>query len=90
MEYSFWFEKDLEYQNNIFKYEESLRKKSKKIVKDNKMNINRKEFIFNLWKDESGNKMDFEKFMSILKMNRYITDINAFKEDNYYNIIFEK
>ena len=90
MEYSFWFEKDLEYQNNIFKYEESLRKKSKKIVKDNKMNINIKEFIFNLWKDESGNKMDFEKFMSILKMNRYITDINAFKEDNYYNIIFEK
>ena len=82
MEYIFWFEKDLEYQYNIL-----LRKKSKKNAKDKGVNI--KDFIFNLWKDESGNKMNFERFISILKMNKYITDINAFKEDNYYNIIFE-
>ena len=89
-EYNFWFEKDLEYQNQISKQEEVLSKKSKKNTKDNINKINIKEFIFNLWKDEDGSKMDFEKFINILKFNRYMTDINAFKEEKYYNIIFEK
>ena len=34
-EYNFWFEKDLEYQNQISKQEEVLSKKSKKNTKDN-------------------------------------------------------
>ena len=85
MEYNFWFEKDLEYQNQIVKQEEMTSKKSRKNI--NKMNI--KEFLFNLWKEENENKMDFSKFMNILKVNRYMTDLNAFKEENYYNIIFQ-
>ena len=85
MKYNFWFEKDLEYQNQIIKQEEMTSKKSRKNI--NKMNI--KEFLFNLWKEDNENKMDFAKFMNILKVNRYMTDLNAFKEENYYNIIFQ-
>ena len=89
MEYNFWFEKDFEYQNHIIKSEEIIPKKSKKNTKDIISKITLKEFLFNLWKDESGNKMDFDKFINMLKINRYMTDINAFKEEKYYNIIFE-
>ena len=88
MEYNFWFEKDLEYQN-IMKQDEVISKKSKKNPKDNINKITMKEFLFNLWKDENGNKIDFDRFINILKINRYMTDINAFKEEKYYNIIFE-
>ena len=87
LEYNFWFEKDLEYQNKI--KQEEIYKKSKKIIKENINKISVKEFLFNLWKDEDGNKMDFDKFINMLKINRYMTDINAFKEEKYYNIIFE-
>ena len=89
IEYNFWFEKDLEYQKNINKQDETINKKSRKNTKDINNKINIKEFLFNLWKDDNGN-MEFEKFMNILKINRYMTDINAFKEENYYNIIFNK
>ena len=88
--YYFWFEQDLEYQNQNLKQEEIMYKKSRKNIRDNNNRINIKEFIFNLWKDEKGSTMDFAKFISILKINRYMTDINAFKEEKYYNIIFEK
>ena len=88
--YYFWFEQDLEYQNQNLKQEEIMYKKSRKNMRDNNNRINIKEFIFNLWKDEKGSSMDFAKFISILKINRYMTDINAFKEEKYYNIIFEK
>ena len=51
-----------------------------------KMNI--KEFLFNIWKDEKGNKMDFQKFISVLKINKYITDLNSLNEQSYYDVIF--
>ena len=88
MNYNFWFEKDFEYQNFI-KHDEVTPKRSKKNAKDNICNINIKEFIFNLWKDDDGNRMDFGKFISLINMNRYMTDINAFKEQKYFNLIFE-
>ena len=84
-EYNFWFEKDLEYQNHIVKPEEIMSKKSRKNI--NKMSI--KDFLFNLWKDEKGKNIDFGKLINILKINRYMTDINAFKDERYYNLIFE-
>ena len=89
MKYDFWFEKDLEYQNLIKQDEINSPKKSKKNTKDIISKINIKEFIFNLWKDDDENRMDFGKFISLIKMNRYMTDINAFKEQRYYNLIFE-
>ena len=88
MNYNFWFEKDFEYQNFII-HDEITPKKSKKNAKDNISKVNIKEFIFNLWKDDDGNKMDFGKFISLINMNRYMTDINAFKEQRYFNLIFE-
>ena len=48
-----------------------------------------KDFLFNLWKDEKGKNIDFGKLINILKINRYMTDINAFKDERYYNLIFE-
>ena len=57
---------------------------------DNKnKKINIKEFLFNIWKDEKGDKMDFQQFMSVLKINKYITDLNGLNEENYYNLIFK-
>ena len=32
--------------------------------------------------------MDFQKFMNVLKINKYITDLNGLNEEIYYNIIF--
>ena len=84
-EYNFWFEKDLEYQSRMVKQDEIVSKKSRKNI--NKINI--KDFLFNLWKDENGNRIDFEKLINILKINRYMTDINGFKDERYYNLIFE-
>ena len=88
MNYNFWFEKDFEYQNFI-KHDEVTPKRSKKNAKDNICKVNIKEFIFNLWKDDDGNRMDYLKFISLINMNRYMTDINAFKEQKYFNLIFE-
>ena len=84
-EYNFWFEKDLEYQSRLVKQDEIVSKKSRKNI--NKIHI--KDFLFNLWKDENGNRIDFEKLINILKINRYMTDINGFKDERYYNLIFE-
>ena len=88
MNYNFWFEKDLEYQN-LIKHDEIISKKSRKNTKENISKVNIKEFIFNLWKEDDGNRMDFGKFISLINMNRYMTDINAFKEQKYFNLIFE-
>ena len=58
-------------------------------VEKNINKINIKDFLFNLWKDEKGKNIDFGKLINILKINRYMTDINAFKDERYYNLIFE-
>ena len=91
MEYHFWFEQELEYQNEeIFPQEENhniSRKNNNDLSSNKKINI--KEFLFNLWKDEKGEKMDFEQFIGVLKINKYITDLNGFNEENYYYVIFK-
>ena len=94
MEYHFWFEPDFEYQNEDIMFQQMLEdnKDNNNLGledqnKNKKMNV--KEFLFNLWKDEKGDKMDFQQFIGVLKMNKYITDLNALKEQNYYNIIFK-
>ena len=94
MEYHFWFEPDFEYQNEDIMFQQMLEENKdnnnlglEDHNKNKKMNV--KEFLFNLWKDEKGEKMDFQQFIGVLKMNKYITDLNALKEQNYYNIIFK-
>ena len=94
MEYHFWFEPDFEYQNEDIMFQQMLEENKdnnnlgvEDYNKSKKMNV--KEFLFNLWKDEKGDKMDFQQFIGVLKINKYITDLNALKEQNYYNIIFK-
>jgi len=94
MEYHFWFEPDFEYQNEDIMFQQMLEENKdnnnlglEDQNKNKKMNV--KEFLFNLWKDDKGEKMDFQQFISVLKINKYITDLNALKEQNYYNIIFK-
>ena len=106
MEYHFWFEQELEYQNEDMIFQQMLEENSNNNInfnigisyhknniildsenKNKKINI--KEFLFNIWKDEKGERIDFEKFISVLKINKYITDLNGLNEENYYNIIFQ-
>ena len=94
MEYHFWFEPDFEYQNEDIMFQQMLEDNKdnnnlgpEDLNKNKKMNV--KEFLFNLWKDDKGDKMDFQQFIGVLKINKYITDLNALKEQNYYNIIFK-
>ena len=95
MEYRFWFEQELEYQNEDLMFQQMLEesnnispnKKSNFRMNENKK-IHIKEFLFNIWKDEKGDKIDFQKLLSVLKINKYITDLNGLNDENYYNIIF--
>ena len=94
MEYHFWFEQEFEYQNEDIIFKKMLEEKNISPIKQNNTDlepekINIKEFLFNIWKDDKGEKMNFQQFINVLKINRYMTDINAFKEEKYYNIIFE-
>ena len=98
IEYKFWFEQEFEYQNEDLAFqqilEENIISPSKKsnlgLEMENKnKKINIKESLFDIWKDEKGDKIDFQKFISVLKSNKYITDLNGFNEENYYSIIFK-
>ena len=96
MDYHFWFEQELEYQNEEIMFPNILQENNKSNRKSminlglaSFKKINIKDFLFNIWKDEKGEKMDYEKFIGVLKINKYITDINGFNEENYYNIIFK-
>ena len=96
MEYHFWFEQEFEYQNEDIMFQQMMEenkntnnnKKSTFTLQNENKKINIKEFLFNIWKDEKGDKIDFQKFINVLKINKYITDLNGLNDENYYNIIF--
>ena len=54
--------------------------------KNNRMNI--KEFLFNLWKDDNGENVDFKQFLNVLKISKYVTDLNEFDDEKYFDAIF--
>ena len=94
MDYQFWFEQELEYQNDELIFPKMSEQNNNINIKNNlglssNKKINIKEFLFNIWKDEKGEKMDFERFIGVLKSNKYITDLNGLNEENYYNVIFK-
>ena len=96
IEYKFWFEHEFEYQNEDIAFQQILEENNlssnKKInlsLESENKKINIKDFLFEIWKDEKGDKIDFQKFISVLKSNKYITDLNGLNEENYYNIIFK-
>ena len=88
MEYNFWFEKYFEYQNNL----ENLNDEEYEWIidehKDNKMSI--KDFLFELWKDDTGNNVNVKQILSILKIGNYITDISNNDNKKYYDVILEQ
>jgi len=87
MEYNFWFEKYFEYQNDL----ESLNDEEYEWIidehKDNKMSI--KDFLFELWKDDTGNNVNVKQILSILKIGNYITDISNNDNKKYYDVILD-
>ena len=85
MEYNFWFEKYFEYQNNL----DSLNDEEYDWIidehKDKRMTI--KDFLFELWKDDTGNSINIKQILSILKIGNYITDISNNDNKKYYDVI---
>ena len=79
LEYHFWFEPFFEYY--IYdKMDEKEGIPGGKIIK---------EFLFDLWKnDENSYYFDFTKFLDVMKINKYVTDLIDFNEVKYYDIIF--
>ena len=88
MKYNFWFEKSFEYQKeaNIKPKDDERYEIDERDEKEE--NISIKDFIFDLWKDESGNNMYFKKFIEVLKISNYITDFTEYSNKKYYEIIF--
>ena len=79
LEYKFWFESFFEYYNHD------------KIDNDEGIIGNKiiKEFLFDLWKnDENSTFFNFQKFLNVMKINKYVTDLIDFNNIKYYDIIF--
>ena len=83
MKYHFWFEKFFYYykNNNINKIDDELKNNEK----DVQMNI--KDLLFALWKDENDN-IDLKKLLEVIKMSNYITDFVEYNGKRYFDIIF--
>ena len=59
-----------------------------KKISEIKPTINIKDLLFNIWKDEKGNNFDLKKFISVLKVNKYTSNVQHTIEEKYYDIIF--
>ena len=79
MNYHFWFEKNFEYLN-------LMNSEIKEEEKNDKFNI--KEFLYELWKDETGSNINIKKIIDILKVNNYITDLAEYNNKKYFDVIF--
>ena len=87
MEFEFWFEQELVYQKEDVIYQQMIdENKNEEDNKNNRMNI--KEFLFNLWKDDNGENVDFKQFLNVLKISKYVTDLNEFDDEKYFDAIF--
>ena len=47
-----------------------------------------KDFLFNIWKDEKGNNFNFKDFMNVLKISRYIKELEEPSGVKYYDLVF--
>ena len=57
---------------------------------ENKKNFTIKDLLFNIWKDDKGNNFNYKKFINVLKVSKYISNLGGNKENNYYDIIFSE
>ena len=88
MEYNFWFEKYFDYQNNLDNLNDEEYEWIIDEHKDKRMTI--KDFLFELWKDDTGNSINIKKILSILKIGNYITDISNNDNKKYYDVILDQ
>ena len=79
MNYHFWFEKNFEYLH-------LMNSEKKEEEKNDKFNI--KDFLYELWKDETGSNINIKKIIDILKVNNYITDLAEYNNKKYFDVIF--
>jgi len=47
-----------------------------------------KDFLFNIWKDEKGNNFNFKEFINVVKISRYIQELEDPSGVKYYDIVF--
>ena len=88
MEYNFWFEKYFEYQNNLDNLNDEEYEWIIDEHKDKRMTI--KDFLFELWKDDTGSNVNIKEILSILKIGNYITDISNNNNKKYYDVILDQ
>ena len=83
-EYNFWFQK-------YFDYQDYLNNENNEWIlddyKDKKMNI--KDLLFEIWKDDNGNNINIRQLLSILKIGKYITDLNNNNNKKYFDLLFK-
>jgi hypothetical protein len=48
-----------------------------------------KDFLFDIWKDDKGDNFNFNEFINVLKINRYINELEDYSGVKYFDIIFE-
>ena len=47
-----------------------------------------KDFLFNIWKDEKGNNFNFKEFINVLKISRYVNELEEPSGVKYYDLVF--
>ena len=48
-----------------------------------------KDFLFDIWKDDKGDNFNFKEFINVLKINRYINDLEDYTGVKYFDIMFQ-
>jgi len=48
-----------------------------------------KDFLFEIWKDDKGDNFNFKEFINVLKIKRYIKELEDYTGVKYFDIIFE-
>ena len=64
--------------------------KIKKFDENKNNQITIKDFLFNIWKDEKGNNFNFKEFLNLLKGSKYKSNLEEFREDRYFELIFNE
>jgi len=63
--------------------------KVEKIKKNNEIkNITIKDLLFNIWKSDNGDYINFKDFINTLKISKYISHLEDYNEKKYFDIIF--
>ena len=85
--------------NNVFKKIERKKKKQlsntpitiDKLSKKEESKVSHiKDFLFYIWKDEKGNNFNFKEFINVLKISRYVKELEEPSGVKYYDLVFSE